>query len=327
VAMERIRRRVLQDPGDEEAFASAYSTYYVHEQVRYPRYLCNDCHRPANWAWWPGYDPYYTRCSVFDFRVNWNWCWGPQIWTAYVPYYYYVVRTDCPPRYTQWTVNRNRFSSWDGWNRFNDLWGGQLRRYKPAQAPVTYTPPPPRGVIWRNGETPPGYVPPEVRRQGAAPGARPTGWLQRDRGDGRPVWRDPRADEPRERPDVQRWRPDGASTRAPRGGDEPAAGGRMWRNGGTPRGGDSPAPRQEPQGGSQGDGERIERERPSPPAWRPSHEPRQPDPPRNEPQRRDPPRGEPVYKPPPPPSDPPRSAPPRERPEAPRGRGGHGQRG
>jgi len=337
VAMERIRRRVLQDASEEDAFASAYTTYYVHEQVRYPRYLCNDCHRPNNWAWWPGFDPYYAQCSVFDFRVNWNWCWGPQIWTAYVPYYYYTVRTNCPPRFQPWAVNRSRFSSWDGWHRWNDLWGGDLRRYKPGQAPVGYTPPSPGGTRWKNGETPPGFVPPDVRRQGSMPGGRPAGWLARDRGDGRPVWRDGgtegprvRPDSPRERPDAPRWRPDGGATTPPRrGGDEPANRGRMWR-GDFPRGGSSPAPREEPSGGSQGgsrdDGDRIERPRgtaPSTPWLRPNPEPRRPDPPRQEPQRRDPPRGDPVYK-QPPPSDPQRSSPPRERPEGQRGRGGRG---
>src|ERR1041385_8120520 len=64
VGMERIRRRILDHPGDVESFATAYTTYYVHEQVRYPRYICNDCHRPGQWAWWDGFDPYYAHCSV-----------------------------------------------------------------------------------------------------------------------------------------------------------------------------------------------------------------------------------------------------------------------
>jgi hypothetical protein len=82
VAMERIRRRVVEAPENVEGIASDYTTYYVHEVVRYPRYLCNDCHRPGHWAWWSGFDPYYATCSVFDFRVNWRWYWGPTLWTA-----------------------------------------------------------------------------------------------------------------------------------------------------------------------------------------------------------------------------------------------------
>ena len=52
VAMERIRRRVLDDAQDADAFGTSYATYYVHNEVRYPRYLCYDCHRPGRWAWW-----------------------------------------------------------------------------------------------------------------------------------------------------------------------------------------------------------------------------------------------------------------------------------
>ena len=32
VAMERIRRRVLSDPDNDEAFATAYTSYYIHER-------------------------------------------------------------------------------------------------------------------------------------------------------------------------------------------------------------------------------------------------------------------------------------------------------
>src|SRR5207237_4509879 len=83
VAMERIRRRVLAEPEDEESFATAYTSYYVHQAVRYPRYICYDCHRPNQWAWWDGFDPYYATCSVMDFRVNWSWAWGPAYWYGY----------------------------------------------------------------------------------------------------------------------------------------------------------------------------------------------------------------------------------------------------
>ena len=322
VAMERIRRRVLAAPGDDDAFASAYTTYYVHEQVRYPRYLCNDCHRPSYWAWWDGFDPYYARCSVFDFRVNWNWYWGPPTWNAYVPYYFFCVRTDCPPRFQPWAINRARFSSWDGWHRWNDLWGGDLRRFKPGPAPVTYSPPPPRGVIWRQGQTPPGFVPPDVRRQGASPGSRPLGWLQRDRGDGRPVWRDPRPDGPGQRPDVQRWRQGGA-TPAPQGGGEPGTRERTWRGWDHPRGGDTPAPPAE--SGDRGPRVRGEGGRPF---WRPGGDSPRPDPPAPPP-RHDPPRGEqgrgePVYRQPPSQSEPSRGSQAPQKPEGARGRGGKG---
>lgn len=339
VAMERVRRRVMDDPGDTEHFASAYSTYYVHEQVRYPRYLCNDCHRPRTWAWFDGYDPYYTNCSVFDFRVNWSWYWGPHIWTSYVPYYYYVVRTDCPPRYSQWVGNRNRFSAWDGRKRWTDLWGGQLRRYKPGSAPVSYTPPPPRGMIWRKGETPPGYVPSDVRRETKTPGPRAQAWLTRDVGKGRPVWKEGartrtegamrpdggarrevsgRAGDPsRESP----WRKSDGTRPAPGRGDTPAGRG---REDSPPRG--TPIWRPEPQRGEQERGT---------PAWRPEaprERPHRDDPPRQDPPRQDPPRQEqprqepqrqePVYK----QAPPPRSEPPRWNPPS-QGKGGKNGKG
>ena len=135
VAMERIRRQVLYDGNDSEAFATAYTSYYIHQPVRYPRYLCNDCHRPNQWAWWDGYDPYYTNCSAFDFRVYWGWSWGPRYWFGNVPYFCYVPRCyPCAP------YDRPYYSSWNGWRQWNTLWSGHLTRYKTAPPPG-YTPP------------------------------------------------------------------------------------------------------------------------------------------------------------------------------------------
>lgn len=138
VAMEKIRRRVLAVPDDQASFATAYSSYYVHEVVKYPRYLCDDCHRPDYWTWWPGYDPYFATCSVFDFRVNWGWYWGPSYWTGCVPYYVYVPRADCPPAYAP--APGITYSSWLGWNKWNALWGGRLK-HKEMAAPQGYVSP------------------------------------------------------------------------------------------------------------------------------------------------------------------------------------------
>jgi len=160
VAMEKIRRRVVADPENEDAFATAYTTYYVHEPVRYPRYLCYDCHRPGRWAWWPGFDPYYTHCSVFDFRINWGWGWGPGYWFGSVPYYYFYVRNDCPPYYRPWYGNRHGFSSWDGWRRWKSLWGDRLVRFK-TPPPPGYVPPSkyPDRSTWRDrNSAPPGFL-------------------------------------------------------------------------------------------------------------------------------------------------------------------------
>jgi hypothetical protein len=166
VAMERIRRRVLDDPEDAEAFATSYTTYYVHNEVRYPRYLCYDCHRPGHWAWWSGFDPYYTDCSVFTFRVNWGWGWGPGYWFGCVPYYNYVVRYDCPPSYRPYYQNRVCYSSWDGWRRWDSMWGNRLVRYK-TDPPASYVPPskyPDRGMGRGPRPTPPGFLVSDVRK-------------------------------------------------------------------------------------------------------------------------------------------------------------------
>lgn len=312
VAMERIRRRVLgEQASGTETFATAYSTYYVHEQVRYPRYLCNDCHRPSNWAWWDGFDPYYSHCSVVDFRVNWGWCWGPQMWTSYIPYYYYVVRSDCPPRYQPWYTSRARFSSWDGWNRWNNLWGGQLHRTKPAAAPVGYAPPPPRGQAWKGGQTPPGFVPPDVRRQTGSPVGGPQTWMNRDRGDGRPVWRGAPRFEPGGR---------GGNVSVPSGSvrQRPA-----WRGWGDRGGASQPSQGGGQQGGGGQGGQ-------SAPRWRPDDSSRN-DPPSYSPPRQDPPRQDspPREAPAPnwrqPSSDPPRWSPPPVKSAPPAGQGGHGK--
>ncbi len=176
VAMERIRRLVLHDAKDPDAFATAYTTYYVHQQVRYPRYICYDCHRPNYWAWWDGFDPYYAHCSVIDFRINWSWGWGPGYWFGCVPYYVYVYRPDCPPRYRH-GIDGVWYSSWDGWNRWCDLWGfGSTRRYK-SPPPPGYLPPRRFYDNWKaGGAPPPGFlVANTARGRFGAPATLPVG--------------------------------------------------------------------------------------------------------------------------------------------------------
>jgi hypothetical protein len=162
VAMERIRRRILADPADRESFATDYASYYVHQAVRYPRYLCYDCHRPGQWAWWDGFDPYYTSCTAMDFRVNATWWWGPSYWFGQVPYFVYVYRPDCPPRFRGPGWRGTWYSSWDGWKRWSGLWGGSLHRYK-SPPPAGYVPPPSKfdPIARRTGgrsSTPPGFL-------------------------------------------------------------------------------------------------------------------------------------------------------------------------
>jgi hypothetical protein len=142
VAMERIRRQVVADAEDRTAFATDYTTYYVHNAVKYPRYICYDCHRPGRWSWWDGFDPYYSSCRVVDFRINVAWGWGPSYWFGYVPYYSYIYRHDCPPRYLPGGAYAGGWcgSSWDGWSRWRHLWNDGLRRFKTAPPPGYVSP-------------------------------------------------------------------------------------------------------------------------------------------------------------------------------------------
>ena len=199
VVMERIRRRVVSSPNDAEGFTTAYTSYYLHHEVRYPRYLCNDCHRPDRYTFWDGYDPYYTNCSVFDFRVNYRWNWGPSYWFGTVPYFVYVYRDDCPPHLRH--PGRRSWSSWDGWGRWQNLWGGGLRRFK-TPPPTGYIPPTKYDGEFRRPVSralPPGFISstPKERlgRRIGLPTGRQTGEFRddgKDRGDlGGRLRRDP----------------------------------------------------------------------------------------------------------------------------------------
>ncbi len=293
VAIERIRRDVLGRPDDVEDFATSYTSYFIGNEVRYPRYLCNDCHRPGQWAWWDGFDPYYAQCSVIDFRVNWNWCWGPCLWSAHTPYYYYVVRPNCPPRFRRWYTNHDRWSSWDGRRRWADLWGGPLTRYKSAP-PVGYVAPP-RKPGDQPRTKPPGYINTGFRN----PGGRryvPVGRNRPDTGreggvQGRgTVWRRGSGDAP-SKPAAK---PGGKASEGPRervrGNDRPQF--EPPRRASPPRGkGDAPAPRRENPRQSPPPRYTPPREQPrqSPPAYNPPRQQPRRDPPRQEP-RRDPPK-------------------------------------
>jgi hypothetical protein len=192
VAMERIRRRVLKDAEDGETFSTAYTSYYVHQAVRYPRYVCYDCHRPGRWAWWDGFDPYYSSCSTFDLRVNWSWFWGPSYWYGHVPYFVYVYRPTCGPRYRSYYQQGIWYSSWEGWPRWSSLWGtGTLTRYK-SPPPPGYTPPTKFGKWSPATPAPPGYLTENVRRGRAVSPFLPVGRGSEARGDEAGDARDPR---------------------------------------------------------------------------------------------------------------------------------------
>jgi hypothetical protein len=219
VAMERIRRRVLPDATKGETFSTAYTTYYVHQAVRYPRYVCYDCHRPGQWAWWDGFDPYYAQCSVFDMRVNWSWYWGPAYWYGYVPYFVYAYRPTCPPRYIGYYHHDGWYSSWSGWNRWVSLWGvGALRRYKSAPPPG-YQPPSKfgNGAAIRGGSTmPPGFLTANVARGRSISPMLPVGRISQARGEGAGPAANPLPGVRTRRPDLP-WVPHGSWRPAPAG--------------------------------------------------------------------------------------------------------------
>jgi uncharacterized membrane protein YgcG len=88
--------------------------------------------------------------------VNWNWYWGAPYWCGYVPYYVYTYLPTCPPKY--YVGGTVYYSSWDGWSKWNSMWGGPLVRYK-TPAPAGYEPP----SKYREGRatanrTPPGFL-------------------------------------------------------------------------------------------------------------------------------------------------------------------------
>ena len=232
VAMERIRRRVLNDAQDPDGFGTSYATYYVHNEVRYPRYLCYDCHRPGRWAWWSGFDPYYADCSVIDLRVNWGWGWGPGYWFGTVPYYNFVVRQNCPPHYRPYFLDHACFSSWDGWRRWDSMWGKHLVRYKSDPPPGYVAPSKFKDLSARlqGRQAPPGFFrDPASRRDGG----RVAGLVGRNLG---PL---PRQPAPREggvvwrRPDSERGRPNVEPLPRERA---PHDGGLVWRRPDSERG-------------------------------------------------------------------------------------------
>lgn len=308
VAMERIRRRVLRSADDDESFATGYVSYYVHHEVRYPRYLCYDCHRPGYYAWWDDFDPYFASCRVFDFRVNWNWYWGPGYWHGYVPYYVFLYRSDCPPR---WRTHPRGgwYSSWDGWSRWSTAWGGPLVRYK-SPPPPGYTPPSKfdSRERWReNKPLPPGFMTAGIPRGRGLREELPIGRNNRpgteEQGGGRRVIE--RSGRPGVTPEPAGRAPgeEGRGTRPGTGPERP----RIERPTPptTPRGGEERRPQREAPPAP-----RYERPREAPPAPRYER-------PRETP-RSDPPRYER-------PREAPRSAPPREQ-RAPQNEGSRGQR-
>ncbi len=82
LAMNEVNYAVtgLEDPS--AYVVTNYASYYVHEKVEHPRYLCFQCHDDTN------YSPYSETCAV---NIHYDYGWMNEWWGAYgfYPAYYY----------------------------------------------------------------------------------------------------------------------------------------------------------------------------------------------------------------------------------------------
>ena len=206
VAMERIRRRVLQHPDDPQSFGTSYTSYYTHERVLYPRYLCADCHRPDYYSWWDGFDPYYAQCPVVEFRVNWAGTGARATGSAAFPT---TITRSAPTARPEWRMySAHRwYSSWDCWGQWHERMGSGGQAPRPITFPRRAATTPcsgpgrPGPACWPRGPRPgvamaPGArsatpcAPSTVRMIDArGPGlvARPLAWPPRAAGPGSPT--------------------------------------------------------------------------------------------------------------------------------------------
>lgn len=81
LAMNEVNFAVtgLEDAADY--VVTNYASYYVHEKVDHPRYLCNQCHTDNEVA----YDPYVDHCTL---EITYDYGWSNR-W--YIDYGYYPV--------------------------------------------------------------------------------------------------------------------------------------------------------------------------------------------------------------------------------------------
>ena len=82
LAMNEVNYTVtgLEDPSDY--VVTNYSSYYVHERVDHPRYLCHQCHDAAE------YRPYRDTCSL-SIHYDFGWYNSWYVRFGYYPVYYY----------------------------------------------------------------------------------------------------------------------------------------------------------------------------------------------------------------------------------------------
>ncbi len=147
LAMNEVNFAVTGLEDSAEFVVTNYASYYVHQRVEHPRYLCNQCHFDDD----VDYHPYNDHCSV---TVHYDYDWGNRWYLSYgyfpvyhYPVYYYVDPWGHSPWVNYWYHPWYRWPSvgiydwphhcysWhhspyyhgDSWTRYKD----GHRRYRP----------------------------------------------------------------------------------------------------------------------------------------------------------------------------------------------------
>ncbi len=96
----------LEDPADY--VVTNYTSYYVHQAVDHPRYLCGQCHDDDQ-----NYDPYHDTCVI---NIHYDYGWYNRWWLTYgyypvyyYPAFYYVDPWSWSPWVNYW------YTPWYGW--------------------------------------------------------------------------------------------------------------------------------------------------------------------------------------------------------------------
>lgn len=147
LAMNEVNHVVtgLEDSGDY--VVTNYLTYYVHQKVDHPRYLCSQCHFQDEVA----YNPYSDTCTLeISHDYSWNNRWydtygyypvygnpvyvyvDPWTWRPWVNFWYNPWYT-CAPSWG-WGWNYSCYSWYDSpyyWGDSYRYYDGGHRRYRP----------------------------------------------------------------------------------------------------------------------------------------------------------------------------------------------------
>jgi uncharacterized membrane protein YgcG len=100
LAMNEINFVVTGLEDSEEFVVTNYASFYVHQKVDHPRYLCNQCHFDDEVA----YDPYQDECTLdIQYDYGWNNNWYDQY--GYYPIYANPVYVYVDPWTTRPWVN------------------------------------------------------------------------------------------------------------------------------------------------------------------------------------------------------------------------------